>query len=371
LVQPQVSHRTGSDNSGSANREGLNFSSTSTDLGGGTQKQTQFNTVAMLQFGGFTVGHMGSFFGAAAPLSNIGLDGWDQRDLTNTVGYTLSLGNGVTTTLALEDGTLVNRQGILNSNVTTATTTGAAVATANGTNNLVYGSNRLPDYIANIAVAQSWGSAQLSGALHTINASNSVTTATWNGSNTVNTQYGYALQANAKINLPMIAAGDYLWLNGIYSYAANAFTLRNSGGGDVNSNSLTGFGIGRVAVTMNDLVIDWTNNKTYKPTVWGAAAEFNHQWTPTVGTFLGGSYTQLSWDAAAQALGAATINPAKFYIANAGVTWTPVKGLRILADVEYGKIAVKTATNAGALAEGAAKKNEDQWIGRVQIRRDF
>ena len=385
VVEPQISTRTGSDNSGSAKNSALNFAGTNTEGVGTSGKQTQFNAISYIQFGGFTTGHMGSFFSAAAPASNIGIDGYDQRDLTNTAAYTAALGNGITATVGVEDGTLVNREGVFNARewaATATTLTGSAastglsapamgIATVSNTTNpnaITYGANRLPDYVANLAVTQSWGSAQLSGAVHTINTTG-MTAANYNGQTAIGTQYGYALQANTKINLPMIAAGDYLWLNGIYTYAANAYSLRNSGAGDATSNGIS-LGIGHVAVTMNDLVYDSTNKVAYKPTVWGVGAEFNHQWTPTVGTFLGGSYTSLSWDAAAQAIAPAAVNPAKVAIATAGVTWVPVSGLQVLADVEYAQISVKTATNGGLTAE-AAKKNQDQVIGRIRIKRDF
>ena len=382
LVQPQVSHRTGSEYSPSANREGLNFNSGATDLGSaGTANQTQFNTVAMIQFGGFTVAHGPSMFQAATPMSNIGMDGWDQRDIANFIAYTASLGNGITATVALEDGIMTNRQGIFNSNNTWATTTGAAVATANA-NTLVGGVDRAPDYIAAFKIDQAWGSAQLSGAIHTINVTNPTTSATYNGGTAVDTKYGYALQANTKINLPMIGAGDYLWLNAVYTQAAGAFSQRDMGAGGVNSNSVATMGIGRVSVGINDLAYNWATGQVYKPTVIGGAAEFLHQFTPTFAGFVGGSYSKMTWPTGAQTMaltgalnGSTTaapfLNPATTAIATVGTVWTPVKGLRVLADVEYQKISVKTATNLGAIAEGPAKKSEDAIVGRIQIRRDF
>ena len=383
LVQPQVSHRTGSDNSGSANREGLNFNSGAADLGSKTtQNQTQFNTVAMIQFGGFTVAHGPSMFQAATPMSNIGLDGWDQRDIANFVAYTASLGNGMTATVALEDGIQTNRQGIFNSNNTYSVATGSVAATANGTNTLVGAANRAPDYVAAFKIDQAWGSAQLSGAVHTIAVTNPNTTATFNGDAGVSTKYGFALQANTKINLPMIGAGDYLWLNAVYTQAANAFSTRDMGAGGVDSNSVATMGIGRVAVGINDLAYNWATGQSYKPTVMGVAAEFLHQFTPTFAGFVGGSYSKLTWPTAAQSIPLGTalngyttsapfLNPATTALATVGTVWTPVKGLRVLADIEYQKIMVKTATNFGAVAEGPAKKSEDAIVGRIQIRRDF
>ena len=341
FVNNQVSYRIGNEASGSARNEGLAFYSNNEV--GGAAKATQFNVVGMLQVGGLTVGHMDSMFRVLAPASNIGLDGWHQPDLTNTVGYTFSLGNGLTITGALEDSTVTNRQGIWSS---VAGTT--------------YGANRLPDYVGNISLAQSWGTIALSGAVHSINTSDRV----------IGTEYGYAAQLGTKINLPMIAAGDYLFLNGIYSSGANAFSLRDTAG-DRASQNTNSFGLGRVGVSMNDLVVNSATGATYKAQVYGGAAEFGHYFTPTVMAHLGASYVKLDWATAAQALNTAQINPASMSRVNFGVQWTPIKNLRIWPDFEYSRVNVKVANNLGNAAEGAAKKSENAFTARLQIRRDF
>jgi hypothetical protein len=419
VVEPQFSTRTGSDNSGSAGNEGLNFTGNSYNKGGvnglgigSNGKQMQFNNITFLQFGGLTVGHMESFFSNfTAPQSNIGLDGRDQRDLTSTVAYTASLGNGITATVALEDGTLVNRQGIYDTNFRAAK---YADATHKNVGGVGYGSNRLPDYIAVLGVDQAWGKFSVSGAIHSINTSdNELGSLALNtssagltaanmlllGSGTqgtgasglagtnqsaVGTQYGYALEARTKINLPMIGAGDYLFLSGIFTSGANAFSLRNAGAGDVTNQNNNTLGIGRVGVGMNDIIV--SGNTVYKAQVWGVSGEFGHQFTPTVGAYLGGSYTALGWSSGAQSAVRSVVdnwvtpstvsdqnaaNPANVVIANFGVVWTPVKGFKITPDVEYIRIQTKYASNQAMTAEGAPKKSESAVIGRIKIQRDF
>jgi hypothetical protein len=244
---------------------------------------------------------------------------------------------------SLEDSTITNRQGVWSS---VAGTT--------------YGANRLPDYVGNISLAQSWGTIAASGAVHSINTTDRV----------IGTEYGYAAQLGTKINLPMIAAGDYLFLNGIYSSGANAFSLRNTAG-DRTAQNTNGFGLGRVAVSMNDMVINNTTGATYKAQVYGGAAEFGHYFTPTVMAHLGASYVKLDWATAAQALNTMQINPASLSRVNFGVQWTPIKNLRIWPDFEYSRVNTKIASNLGNTAEGAAKKSETAFTARLQIRRDF
>jgi len=421
FVAPKIDFRTGSDNSGSANAVGYNLGGNNLNAGGinglgiGAQgKQMQTNFVGYIQFGGLTVGHMESFFSSAmAPQTNIGLDGRDQRDEVSTIAYTASLGNGLSIIGALEDGTITNRNGIFDNRyigaygpgTTLATNTpGAAAGTTavtpggvinQGTGGTGYGSNRLPDYVLSGVLDQAWGKLQLSGMIHSINTNDgeissldylysatkgaSLSKQYLGGTNqsSLGTQYGYALQAQTKINLPMIANGDYLYASVVYSVAANAMSLRNSGGADRTNQNYNGMGIGRVATSVNDLVIDTTGG-VHKPTVWGTSAEFNHQFTPTLGVFLGGSYTAISWDAVAQAENSKKINPANLMIANLGIVWTPVKGFKITPDFEYAKITTKVAnangwgsSTANATADLGAKKSESALIGRIKIQRDF
>lgn len=90
--------------------------------------------------------------------------------------------------------------------------------------------------------------------------------------------------------------------------------------------------------------------------------------------YLAGSYTAIDWDAAAQAMNASAtsaLNPANMTRVDLGVVWSPVKGFKITPDVEWARVNAKVATNYGAVGEGAAKKSESAWTGRIQIRRDF
>ena len=87
--------------------------------------------------------------------------------------------------------------------------------------------------------------------------------------------------------------------------------------------------------------------------------------------YVAGSYTALDWDTAAQALNTSAINPANMTRVDLGVVWSPVKGFKITPDVEWARINAKVATNYAATGEGAAKKSESAWTGRIKIQRDF
>jgi hypothetical protein len=342
VVDPRFNKRTGLEQSGSQAREGNAADGSNTN---GTSKQVMINTTAFIQLGGLTVGRLGSFanpqFGSNDLIGPVGVDA---RDEVNTVAYTMALGNGITVTGAVEDSTDSNRDGVYASGGT-----------------VTYGGNRIPDAVLALKVDQSWGSANIAAMSHAINYS----------SNQFGVEYGYGVTAGVKINLPMIAAGDTLLLNGAYASGFNQFVWRNNTG-DKTANNSNGFqfagGMYNTG-TINDVVVNVANGQTYQAKSYGGNAEFTHYFTPSVAAFLGGSYAKLNWDSAAQALSNANINPTAVYTGYLGAIWSPVKGFKIVPEVHYSHISAKYQFAASG-AEPAAK-NLDAWGGRIQVRRDF
>ena len=66
---------------------------------------------------------------------------------------------------------------------------------------------------------------------------------------------------------------------------------------------------------------------------------------------------------------AGNINPFQTYSAYVGVIWSPVKGFKIVPEVNYAKVTTKYATGATGAEPGG--KSLDAWQGRIQVRRDF
>ena len=347
VVDPRFNKRNGNEQSNSQAREGNAANGSNTD---GTLKQFQVNTTAYIQLGGLTVGRLSSFAGAQFGSNDlVGPVGIDARDEVNQVAYTASLGNGMTITGALEDSTDSSRDGI-----------GSYTAGGYG-GGVTYGGNRIPDAVLAFKVDQAWGSVNLAASSHAINYS----------SNQFSVEYGYGVTAGVKVNLPMIAAGDSIMLNGAYGSGFNQFVWRNSVG-DVAANSTNrmAYAAGMYGTgSLNDAVVNTVNGQTYLSTSFGGNAEFTHYFTPTVAAFLGGSYGKISWDSAAQALATANQNPASIYTAYLGVIWSPEKGFKIVPEVNYSKVSNKYAVAASG-AEPATK-TQDAWQGRIQVRRDF
>ncbi|MBO1915588.1 porin, partial [Microvirga sp. 3-52] len=74
----------------------------------------------------------------------------------------------------------------------------------------------MPDLVGNLKYAGTWGSAQISGALHQLRSDNLVVFP--DGSTDFpDSELGWAITAQGSINLPMLAAGDALWLAATYA----------------------------------------------------------------------------------------------------------------------------------------------------------
>ncbi len=71
-----------------------------------------------------------------------------------------------------------------------------------------YGGQQSPDIVANLRVDQTWGGAQIMGALHEVNA-NYYTATSPGAAGHPSDQWGWAAGAGLKLNLPMITQGDW------------------------------------------------------------------------------------------------------------------------------------------------------------------
>jgi hypothetical protein len=118
-----------------------------------------------------------------------------------------TLGNGLSATLAAE----MRRT----TQIAFAGTQVAAGSTFPGQ----YGGFQVPDIVANIRVDQAWGSAQIMGALHQVNA-NYYTGATGVASGHPSDEVGFAIGAGIKLNASMISQGDFFQAQVNYTQGA-------------------------------------------------------------------------------------------------------------------------------------------------------
>ncbi|PCH82654.1 MAG: hypothetical protein COB90_00825, partial [Hyphomicrobiales bacterium] len=183
---------------------------------------------AYIQFNGFTMGYVGSFFDNT---TGAGFFDGPASDETNRVfAYTMSGGNGFSATLSLEDRDAREvAQGLA-----------ARVATE-----FVYGGKTAPDVVAAVGVSQGWGSLKATGVVKQLRSNSAA----------VGTAYGYAASIGATFNV-----GSDTTLNLGAAYADGA--------------------VGYVSYGAYDAAVVGTSIKKSK--AWSAVAALTHAWSSTV-----------------------------------------------------------------------------------------
>ncbi|CAM5769199.1 porin [Bosea minatitlanensis] len=314
--------------------------------------------LAYVQFGPITAGRAQSFFDFyASDLNFASIRTADSR--VNLLAYTATFGSGFSATVSLEDRTsgTVGRE--LGGVIGGIGFLGTAAAVTQGQD--------YPDIVASLRVDQGWGSAQLSGAVgqRKYAAVGAAALGAVDGD-----EVAWAIQGGVKINLPMLAAGDALWLQAAYADGALGY-LGWSG------NSL---GLGRLGrLTLADASINPVTGKVDNSTGWSVVAAFRHFWTPTLRTEIGASYSELKLGyvdtaTALFALAPRSLDPKEFLLA-ANLIWSPVSGLDIGVEVLYSHLDVRSpvglVNNASVRSNLLGIKSEDSISGRLRIQRDF
>ncbi|WP_165498140.1 porin [Siculibacillus lacustris] len=292
------------------------------------------NTVATLdkgfiQFGGLTAGHAQSFFDFWTGYSIGNYETAHSDTSTNLLAYTFSFGNGISATLSIEDPTTGGRRvtGTGFSYYTNVTpfnivspTTAASVA---------YGGARAPDFIANLAVDQAWGKAQVSAALHEDYGSVS------------GDKYGYAFLGGVQINLPALGAGDKLALQAAYAKGAVAYVFAGNDGGAYD------FSVVNASLKQSD--------------AWSITGALTHNWTKKLSSTIELGYASFNSGLSTAGFGGSKVDDFSQLDVQGNLAWTPVTGLTVIGEVEYRKIDYSWS--------GA--KDKDAVLGILRVQRDF
>jgi hypothetical protein len=329
-------------------------------------RETTMINKAFIQFAGLTAGRAQSMFDFYADALN-----WEllrgSNATTNLLAYTATFGGGFSATLSIEDET-GRRQRVV------STIANPALPAGNTINNVDVSGTRRPDIVANLRVDQGWGSAQLSGALHKVSASNTSGTIT-------ESKNGWAVQGGVKINLPMLAAGDALYLQAVYQKGAssymNGLNLVDVEG--VGATKHMGMGAWRLAGSPGitpfdfDCIVTGAVGASSCSLQKGYAitAAFQHYWTPTVSQAIYGSYMKTKYDTAALVAGAPTTNWREVRVGT-NVMWSPVKGFGIGAEVMY--LGLKQSSPNAAVQgvlNAVNQTKQHEWETRIRVQRAF
>ena len=289
---------------------------------------------AFVQFGGLTAGRAPSFFvNQDLPSTNWSTVNFYDFPDTNLLAYTFTFGNGFSASLSLEDG-IVTR----------------------ASNAFAYAGERMPDVVANVKYAGTWGSAQLSGVVHQLRG----TVVDRNNIGVVpDTTYGFAVSGQVGVNLPMLGAGDSMWLAATYADGALGYL----GYGSTN-------GVGEIsgrnyALTVAEAYVDPTGDiDTGRG--WQVFGGLTHYWTPQIRQSVYGSYARVEYAKSAP-IGLVDFNE---WRVGSNVIWRPVSGLDIGVEVLYANLDPRGRVVVDQIS-GRTVGSSDIWEGRLRIQRDF
>jgi len=299
---------------------------------------------AYVRFAGFTFGASRDNF-AFMPSLTYGAGHWGSfANGAKQLAYTATFGGGVSATIALQDHQ--------------DTSVGGQNA-AGGTVYNVY--NTAPQVNANIRFDQSWGAIQLMGAYNDV----SLNTATdgYDKNKAV-----YAIGAGLKVNLPMLAKGDALYLtanyaNGMTEYTTNWTSFKSS----AYRRDVGGY-------TMNhpSYVSETTGIETVKS--WNVAALLEHYWAPQYRSVVFGTYGQLDAPASAKARnwnGTTGFGDATVWNIGTNFAWLPVRNFEIGVEVIYARVNQDVRNTVGTAAGSVLSKSDSNVTGRLRVERTF
>ncbi|MGY2049059.1 porin [Methylobacterium sp. JK268] len=434
FVRFVIASRTGWLTSGGLQAQAAAFPATGIDTAGRVQ-QAAGVAAAFIQFAGLTAGRADSFYDFYAHDFEINGATLNSDNSANLLAYTATFGNGFSATLSMEDpilrkspifggggvGVGITANPSRGSNYAPVLVTDAAGNPVGWQSADVVQRSRLPDFVGVLRYDGAWGAAQLSAAVHELNAGNgtiatsaplglddaqrALLPARANPAGRVATEYGWAIQGGVKLNLPGVAANDFLYLQGAYGVGAGSYT------GIFNFNGSFGLfgagGSGLFGTTAADAVVDPVTGRLAPSSSFTAVASYLHYWSPEWRSAFFGSYGEQSYKAglrrrvalfgvaglpvpttAAGAAGLAVSDVLRDFnevVAGLSLIWSPVRDLDIGAEGFYVRQAVprgrvlnpnKSSLNlvtasAEAIAAAPTVSAQDSFNVRFRVQRDF
>ena len=248
---------------------------------------------------GFVVGYR-----AYLPSEGTGDTGWW------VWAYTAQLGNGLAASISAEQRRTTQIIGITGAsqlavingapNIAFGVSGGGTVAAVPTTNTAGYGGLQSPDIVGNIRYDQTWGSAQVMGAAHEVNASyfgcantvstnsgllnscnfnipgvNSLPGGNGNGLSTTGhpgDEWGWVAGAGLRLNFPMIAQGDFFQGEVNYTHGALRYLMMADNGPNFGIERGGKFGYGLVSDCVYGSSITYVGNVPSLPPPMGPDA---------------------------------------------------------------------------------------------------
>ena len=270
---------------------------------------------AFIQWAGFTFGKAQSFydifprprFSYFSPANSYSGD-----EGSNLAAYTAQWGNGITSTISVEEP---RRFAITQTDCALAT----APATCAGTNVWVVGAQlnsnmanvRYPDIVSNFRIDQAWGTFQIMSALHDASAAYYFSNCPVVGTTLTGAmncgypddKWGWAAGVGGIFNLPFIAKGDTIAFQVNYAKGAARYINWDSTNGGANPSAFggsysLGLGFAQDAV-VRDNIPGVQPGGIELISAWGAIAAYEHFWTQALHTSWYGGFIAFDYNATA------------------------------------------------------------------------
>ena len=300
---------------------------------------------AMVQWAGFTFGVapenyalMPSFMYNANPFAGFPA-GMKQ------IAYTATFGGGVSATIALEDRKDFGYDQTAFDRVETAA-----------------------NIVGNVRFDQAWGFA----AVHAMVGNNSLNDTVTNGAVGTTTFGSYAVGATVSYKLPMLAAGDQIWVGANYTKGMIG-SLLSAGGlsniGTSNDRRLLG-GVVRADTNVVQTGGVVGTSATYDSTTgWNLNAVFTHYWAAQWRSNFSAGYVSISPPTSTVA---STWGAGKLWEVSGGVIYSPVKDMDIGLEVQYANLKNTMQNPAAAfVTAGSPGLNVNNFTTKLRVERQF
>jgi len=232
--------------------------------------------------------------------------------------------------------------------------------------------------VGNVRLDQSWGFAAVHGMVgnndYYLSSAGAIITSTSTGFSALSgssaadtkTKSAYAVGATVSFKLPMIAAGDQLWLTANYSDGILSALLSGGGLSNVNSaaNKRLLGGLVRVDGAMSVTSATTVDNVSG----WNVAGAFTHYWAANWRSNFSAGYVEINPSTST----VTTWGKGQLQVYTGGLIYSPVRNLDIGLEVQYANLKNKLQNAATAFTDaGSPGLKESNWTTKLRVERSF
>jgi hypothetical protein len=299
---------------------------------------------AYIRFAGITAGSARDNF-QFMPANIWGAQHWASFIIApKQLAYTYTFGNGFSATVAVQDSA------------------DTAVSAVDAVGSTYYNKAEAPQFNARLQWDQSWGTVAAMGAYRKANGIDATGLA-YDKSKDV-----YALGGGVKINLPMLANGDALWLTGAYADGMTEYTTA------YGSNKLANWKRdgGGFVTNQPSVVYYSTGIETVKS--WSVGGLLTHWWAPQWRSNVFASYGAIQAPTSAKAKvydGKGGFGDAKMWSVGQNISWVPSPNFEIGLETTYSKMDQDVRYTLANASNKVVNESNGNWTARARVERRF